>query len=194
MNEQLMTEKPKLLSGSGTIENVEIENSTPALTEALKKHGLTRGLAVVWQMQDVCWGRVENGQLVIAGGGDPTPEYWQELRLFNADAELHLTRIGDKLSGRFRSDAEGTESVRYIDATSPLWGVRDKDQNGVPKDYVRLSDYGRGIEMIVPDDVEGTPEQYALITRNYVEADKDTKQAGYADYRFAGVVAARKGV
>lgn len=182
----------QLISGIGTIKRVEIENSASTLTETLKKYDLTRGLAVVWQMQAVCWGRIENGQLVIAGGGDLTPEYWQELRLFNDDAELHLVRKGGTLSGRFRSDAGGVEPIRYIDAASPLWGVRDKDQHDVPKGYVRLSDYGRGLEMVVPDDIDGTPEQYALITRNYVESDKETKQAGYTDYRFAGIADARR--
>ncbi len=161
-----------------------IELSAEALEAELKKHGLLRGLAVVWQMQNVLWGRVEDGQLSLSSGGPLSPEYWQELRVFSEDAELHLTRRGGALFGRFRSDAGGEKAFEYIEATSPLWGVRDEDQSGVPDGYVRL---------IVPcGDVNA--EQYGLVTRNYIEADEDTKQAGYTDYRFVRIADAhRKG-
>ncbi len=170
-----------------------IELSAEALEAELKKHGLLRGLAVVWQMQNVLWGRVEDGQLSLSSGGPLSPEYWQELRIFNEGAELHLTRRGGALSGRFRADAGGDQAVEFIETSSPLWGVRDEDQSGVPGGYVRLRDDGRGLEMIVPcGDVNA--EQYGLVTRNYIEADEDTKQAGYTDYRFVRIADAyRKG-
>ncbi len=175
------------------VPDVRIEPTPEALEAELKKHGLLRGLAVVWQMQNVLWGRAEDGRISLSDGGPLTPEYWQELRIFNEDAELHLTRRGGALFGRFRSDAGGEKAFEYIEATSPLWGVRDEDQSGVPGGYVRLRDDGRGLEMIVPcGDVN--VEQYGLVTRNYIEADEQTKQAGYTDYRFVRIADAhRKG-
>ena len=175
------------------VPDVRIEPTPEALEEELRNHGLLRGLAVVWQMQNVLWGRAEDGRISLSDGGPLTPEYWQELRVFSEDAELHLTRRGGALSGRFRSDAGGDQTVEFIETSSPLWGVRDEEQNGVPDGYVRLRDDGRGLEMIVPcGDVNA--EQYGLVTRNYIEADEDTKQAGYTDYRFVRIADAhRKG-
>lgn len=194
MSGQSTTNAPVWLSGNGIVKKIQIENNAAALTEELKKRGLLRGLVVIWQIQNVLWGRVEDGRLALADGGEPTPDYWQELRIFNADAELHLTRRGVKLFGRFRSDAENGTAIRYVEASSPLWGVRDKDQSNVPQGYVRLTDHGRNLSMLVPDDVGGEAEQYALVTRNYVEIDEETKQAGYTDYRFVGIgIVDRKG-
>ena len=90
---------------------VRIEPTSEALEAALKQRGLLRGLAVVWQMQNVLWGRVEDGRLFLSDGGPLTPEYWQELRVFNEDAELHLTRRDGAFFGRFRSDAGGDKAV-----------------------------------------------------------------------------------
>ena len=71
----------------------------------------------------------------------------------------------------------------------------DETQESVPlpDGYVRLRDDGRGLEMIVPcGDINA--EQYGLVTRNYIEADEQTKQAGYTDYRFVRIADAhRKG-
>ncbi|MBR5163658.1 MAG: TIGR03984 family CRISPR-associated protein [Schwartzia sp.] len=188
MSEKLAT----IEKTNGVIDpNVHIEATPEALEAELKKHGLLRGIAVVWQMQSVLWGRAEDGRLSFSDGGSLTPEYWQELRIFNEDAELHLTRRGGVLFGRFRSDIGGDKAFEYVETSSPLWGVRDENQNGVPDGYVRLRDDGRGIEMIVPcGDVNA--EQYGLVTRNYIEADEDTKQAGYTDYRFVRIADARR--
>ena len=174
--------------------NVHIEPTLEALEAELKKHGLLRGLAVVWQLQNVLWGRVADGVLSLSDGKATTPEYWQELRVFNDAAEIHLIRRGNTLVGRFRSDAGGDKDMEYIDAESPLWGVRDEeDGNDVPQGYVRLKDDGRGLRWIVPDD-GGDAKQYSLVTRNYIGVDQETKQAGFPDYRFVGIVAAdRKG-
>ena len=115
------------------------------------------------------------------------PLYWQEIRVFHGGAELHLTRQGEKLAGRYRADEGGDTSIEYVDAISRLWGERDEDQSGVPADYVRLTDQGRGIAMVVPFD--GALGQWCgLVTRNYVETDRDTWQAGYTDMRFVSLV------
>ena len=200
MSKSLATDRPRLKTGSGMIEDVRIENSAPALMAALSSHGMARGFIVLWQMQNVLWGRLENGRISFAdcpAGGEPAAqtaldgvpsEYWQELRVFNEDAELRLTRRGGELVGRFRSDAGGGTPVEYVDAMSRLWGERD-DQTPAPNGYVHLIDRDRGLSMTVPSD-DAAPAWYGLVTRNYVKADPDTSQAGYADYRFVRIVGA----
>lgn len=192
MSKLLAKEGPKCRVGNGTVARVRIENSAAALIEELQKHRLAQGLAVVWQMQNVCWGRWEDGRLSFPDGNEASPDYWQELRVFNSDAELHLLRRGGELIGRFRSDT-GEMPIEYVDAMSLLWGERDKEQKA-PEGYVRLIDQSRDISMTVP--YEGPlATGYGLVTRNYVEAAPETKQAGYVDYRFVRIVDAdMKGV
>ena len=207
MSKDLATNAPRIHPGPeespiyGTREETHIELGAAALTDELKKRGLLSGYVVLWQMQNVLWGTVEDGKISLADGSEKgtealetmPSEYWQELRVFNDEAELHLTRRGAALVGRFRSDAGGQDAIEYIDAMSRLWGERDKNQSDVPEHYVRLKDEARGLSLTVPAD--GTASWYGLVTRNYIEPDEETHQAGYADYRFLRIVDAdMKGV
>lgn len=188
MSVELVKHGPIIQTASGgTFEDVSIEASAEALTSELQKWNLAQGVAVLWEMQDVLWGRAESGRLSFPANKGENPLYWQELRVFNEEAELHLVRRGENLVGRYRSDAGGERLVEYVDAMSRLWGERDEDQSEVPEGFVRLSDKGRGLSMVVPFD--GSPSQWCgLVTRNYIKADEETWQAGYADMRFVSVV------
>lgn len=207
MNTELAMSGPLIKPGPGeppiygTLEkDLHIETSAAALAAALKNRGLARGFAILWQVQNVLWGRVEDGQISFADSPtgnektDPVPldnlpsEYWQELRVFNDDAELRLTRRGGELVGRFRSDAGGETQIEYVDAMARLWGERD-DETIPPDGYVHLADRTRDLSMTVPCD-DTACIWYGLVTRNYIEAAEETSQAGYADYRFVRIVGA----
>lgn len=187
MSKHLASKKPELRQDKrGVVRPVSIENSMANLTDELQRQGMSRGLVVVWQMQNVVWGRLQEGRISLAGEAPLEPVYWQEIRVFNEDAELHLVRCGDRLVGRFRAD-EGEDVIKYIDAFSLLWGMRD-DDNETPSGYMRLTDKNRGLSMVLPDDGGVPAVQYGLVTRNYVGvAHKENAQAGYIDCRFVRI-------
>ena len=67
-----------------------------------EKFGDASAIFVAWQIQNIVWGKFDGGK--ISSRSELTPEYWLECRFFNADAELHLKRVGKNLRGRYICD------------------------------------------------------------------------------------------
>ena len=161
--------------------------------EAVLGQNLTAdALVVIWQTHRIVWGRWQNRILSLAPGEETTPEYWQELRVFNASEELHLRRNGDLFSGRYRKDEnDGREEgpTAYIDSFSRFWGENEK---GAENSYVTLVDHQRKLRLTIPVD-DGNAKWYGLETRNYVGSDEKTGLSGYIDYRYIAVSGAEEG-
>ncbi len=158
----------------------------------LKEHMTADALVVIWQTHRIVWGRWQGGTLTLAPHEETTPEYWQEIRAFNATEELRLRRDGDLFSGRYRKDEQdGSKEgpTAYIDSFSRFWGKKEGDAENA---YVTLIDHQRKLRLTIPVDDEGA-RWYGLETRNYVGSDEKTGLSGYIDYRFLGIFGAEEG-
>lgn len=144
-----------------------------------EKFGGDSATLVAWQIQNIVWGKFDGEK--ISSRGELTPEYWLECRIFNADAELHLKRVGNILRGRFIEDGTGEDNF-YVDSFARLWG----ENFGAADGYVKLLDSRRKLYMEFPCENSGA-KRYGLLTRNYIGSDKDTGLSGYVDYRFVSI-------
>ena len=157
-----------------------------AITRVLADKLPQPALAVIWQRHRISWGRWQEGKLSLADGSVLEPAYIEELRVFSAQAELHLCRQGESLRGRFVRDSEGN-SGKCVDSLARLWGEKTAAANG----YVTLRDKDRKLTLTVPSD-DTAARWYGLITRSYVGVNEHTHQAGYADYRYMGITSAEE--
>ena len=105
----------------------------------------------------------------------------KELRAFNESSELHITKVGDELFGRYRSDGEG-EETEFFDELQLVWGIpKESDDN-----CTRLVE-DRGIDIEIPIKVK-TGERAFVKVRSYVSG----KRFEFDDYRFVDFIS--KGV
>ncbi len=162
-----------------------IECSQNALQQELEQCQMKNATICLWMMQKIAWGTWNGSLIEFTGTSNDTgsAEYWQELRVFNDDAELHLKRYGDKLKGRFIRDA-GQESREHVDSIARLWGECSSNEN-----CLCLDDHNRKLHMELPKS-EDKALYYGLVTRNYIGINPRTHQAGYVDYRFVRIASA----
>ena len=158
-----------------------------AITRVLADKLPQPALAVIWQRHRISWGRWQEGKLSLADGSVLEPAYIEELRVFNAAAELRLCRQGEGLQGRFVRDSEGA-STKCVDSLSRFWG----EKKAVEAGYVTLRDADRKLTLTIPCDEAADARWYGLITRSYVGVNEHTHQAGYADYRYMGIASAEE--
>jgi CRISPR-associated protein (TIGR03984 family) len=141
---------------------------------------------VVWQMNRIIWGIWQDGEIVLSDGSRLEMIYVNEMRVFNEQGELHLSKSGDAFSGRYRED-QGNQSCEYVDTVSRFWGSKGKREKG----FVELNDEERKIQLTVPCDKDG--KYYGLVTRNYIGINDKTGQAGYDDYRYVRIISGEGG-
>ena len=172
-------------------ERVSINLDMDGLAAELRKYMKKEADVVVWEMQAIVWGHW-NGTEFEWQQADMDIADWLEIRVFNAQEEMHLALVGDKLEGRYITDAEG-EQVSVVDSFARLWGSKSKNQQGVADGFVRLEDKSRKLKMEVPyhGDVSKT-EWYGLFTRNYIGSDEMTGLSGYEDYRYVAIESAEE--
>jgi CRISPR-associated protein (TIGR03984 family) len=145
----------------------------------------SRAVFVAWQIQNIVWGKFENGKIFSIA--EITPQYWLECRIFNETEELHLKRIKNKLCGRYVEDTKGTGNF-YVDSFSRFWG----ENFGTSDGFIKLLDRQRKLFMEVPC-AEKNSNWYGLLTRNYISSDEKTGLSGYTDYRFVAIEPAKEG-
>lgn len=162
--------------------------------EALLRENMAGdALVVLWLMQGIVWGKWKDGTLSLHPDENVAPEeagipgYWQELRVFNEDEELHLRRCDDAFTGRYRRDEDQDGPNAYVDSFSRFWGEKQSAADG----YVTLVDSSRKLRLVIP--AEGNARWYGLQTRNYVGSDEATGLSGYIDYRFVHIASAEEG-
>ena len=131
-----------------------------------------------WQIHTAGWGKWDGKNFQMAAGKDICLDYLQEIRVFDQEAELHLTRNGDKFAGRYLRDGGGEKELMYVDAFARLFG----DIEGSHSGFTRLKDSSRQLEYLVP--LEMAEGHVGLLTRNYIDEVGDMGQLSYVDYRF----------
>ena len=141
---------------------------------------------VIWQRQQVIFGIFDAQVLQLAGGKTFEEEQTLEIRIFNEREELHLWRCSTGYEGRYVMDGQG-EKQSYVDCLSRLWG----HTTAYDGTFAVLTDEERFLKLTVP--CREKAGYYGLVTRNYIEADDKTGQAGYSDYRFVRIQAAEGG-
>ena len=169
----------QLNAGKRLVTPVNISKTELSLRAILEQLQFTKGTIVVWQVNKIRWGKWENGKFTFADSEPDNIRLWLECRIFNEQAELHL--ISDKLQlvGQMIEDGKG-EPTEYVDASSRFWGeCQAKDA-----DWMTLADKERKLSLKMPAATEPA-RFYALMTRNYIEVNAETGQAGYTDYRYA---------
>lgn len=157
-------------------------------TTCLKQYAPCPGQVIVWAIQAVSFG-YWNGSRMILVNKEINQEDILELRVWNESEELHLLRDGDEFYGRQVIDGTGDEQY-VVDSFARLWGQKT-DGEAIPEGYIRLCDKNRGLELMVPYKGEMARE-LGLTTRNYIGYDIHTGLAGYNDYRFVSIDAARE--
>lgn len=178
----------QLNSGKRLVTSLSISKTESSLKEILAQLQFTKGTIVVWQVNKIRWGKWENDKFTFADSEPDNIKLWLECRIFNEQAELHLTSDKLQLIGQMIEDGKG-EPIEYVDASSRFWGeCQAKDA-----DWMTLVDKERKLSLKMPTVTEPA-RFYALVTRNYIEVNAKTGQAGYTDYRYVTVCAAdRKG-
>lgn len=105
----------------------------------------------------------------------------KELRTFNENEELHVTKVGDGLLGRFRIDGEG-EEIEKFDELQLIWGKPEKSDGK----NTRLTE-DRGIDIEIPIEVK-SGERAFIQVRSYVSPERFE----FDDYRYVDFIS--KGV
>ncbi len=149
------------------------------------------GNVVVWFDDCIVWGTYRDGEIFLADESALHPPYVQEMRIFNREEELYLRKSRGFFLWRYRKDGDGGE-IEYVDCLSRLWGKAERKENA-PAGYVLLEDRQRKIALTIPAGELCAP-YYGLVTRNYIEYDNETGQAGYGDYRFVAIEPAGRGL
>ena len=160
-----------------SFEKISCELSLSAVEKIIaEKFRRTDGIFAAWQIQNVVFGTVENGKLKLKNNL-PEVENFLECRIFNEVEELHLKNISAELRGRYVRDEDG-EGNFFADSFSRFWGECKNFENN----FAKLIDSERKLCLEIPTDEQA--EYYGLLTRNYIDADKETGLSGYVDYRF----------
>lgn len=185
MNQGTVLKPTEIQAGKSHVQDdIAIPASMADLQNKLQELGIQEGLMILWQVNSINWGTWKDGQFHYDGPA-PKDSLVLELRVFNEQEELHLLKKGGSFEGRYRKDGEGKEA-EYIDSASKFWGKKAERQD-TAKGFVCLIDKDRKLRMSIPA-ITADAETYALETRSYVEINKQTAQAGYADYRFKAIL------
>lgn len=184
---ELAKSEPTIRCGNSVFKTFNIAKDNQQLIENIENN-IKSGTVVAWMMQGVYWGTISEGEIHLMDDAVLDVNLLQELRIFNDDAELYITRYGRGFKARMVMDSDTAEDavdVEYVDAVSRLWGKCIK----YDADTMVLEDKDRKLQMALPA-IGVKAEYYGLVTRNYIGYDKDTHQAGYVDYRYVRIAAA----
>lgn len=142
-----------------------------------------KATVVIWLMNRIVWTTYADGRIELDDEASVI-DYWQEMRAFNEQGELHLLRSGAYFSGRIVKDKEETADWAhgYVDSISPIWGENTGYANG----KVHLEDADRKLNLEIPVS-DGNAVKYGLVTRSYIHTDEETGLTGYGDYRYLAI-------
>lgn len=163
---------------SKTIALEPISLTKEAIKDTVTKYIGSSAVIVVWQINQIAWGKLSDGDIIFFEMNEWNIEFCQEMRVFNDNKEIQLVKNGNKLSGRLRIDGSGDETV-YVDSIAPMWGRAVNFING----FTSLADEARKLHLNVPESI-ASGKRCGLVTRNYVVSDRATGLSGYGDYRF----------
>ena len=167
-------------------EKIRCEISLPEVEKIVaEKFQQSHGIFTAWQIQNVIFGKLENFKLK-SKNSLPEVENFLECRIFNEVEELHLKKIGNEFCGRYVRDEIG-EGNFFADSFSRFWGECKSFETG----FAKLIDSDRKLCLEIPTDYQS--KYFGLLTRNYIESDKETSLSGYTDYRFVKIEGADVG-
>lgn len=129
----------------------------------------------------VVWGRLDGGQIIIAGEVPPArldaAILWQ-CRMFGPDAEVLLWRSEGVWHARKITDVHDTQRLA-LDETQMLWGT--KGTPSTKQHFTVLEDGAEGLRHAVPIpiaadcfDNKANPRPARLLVRHYLEEDPQT--------------------
>lgn len=138
--------------------------------------------AVALTTYHVLWGRWDGGVLRLPPGATAPVGQLQDLRVFDAQTELHVWRDANgALAGRTRSDGKG-EEVETVDERWLLWGTQVR---AVAEGWVELWEQ-RGTRLVLPLTVAADDVPLQLRVRHYLRED-ELGMPGYGDYRLVAL-------
>jgi len=177
----------KYYFGKFEYKSISIKFDFETLEQELQNLIHSNSIVIVWQIHNIIWGRYQNNKLELLDG-TRNANFYQEIRVFNEDEELHLIKIDDEFQGRYIQDGIGQE-VKYVDSFSRFWGEKHSIKDG----FIELRDIGRKISLKIPFKEKFSDTKYlGLTTRNYIGSDKNTGLSGYIDYRFLSISSAER--
>ena len=173
--------------GKCKYKSISIKSDFETLEQEVRNLIQSNAIVVIWQIHNIVWGRYQNNKLELPGNAINV-NFYQEIRVFNEDEELHLIKVDDEFCGRYIKDGVGQE-IKYVDSFSRFWGekysIRDR--------LIELRDIGRKISLKIPFDENLSDTKYlGLTTRNYIGSDENTGLSGYVDYRFLSISSAER--
>ena len=161
--------------------------------QAAQRYGKADKVFLLAHADDgVIWGRIENGQLKLAGNFFPevTVELrlltLQQARLFNPQGELFIWRgaNNNEWCGRFLCDADGNKED-LIDECHHLWGTASEPP-GSKDGFTLMRDGQQGLLHAPPISLK-RDERAGLQVRHYIDYDEQG-QAYIALSRLVDVV------
>lgn len=145
------------------------------------------GWVVCYLDYKILIGKLVGGKMVFYKNEQFAPEFVQQLRVFNGEAEALFLRAGlGNFKCRVKTDSEQAEV--YDAAEQVLWGTRLEE---LGDGWVSLVE-DRGTELIMPclDRISESGElvdRVKILTHNYIGFN-EVGQAGYTDCRFVKFV------
>lgn len=106
-----------------------------------------------------------------------------EIRAFNSNGELRLTKVNGGFAGRIVTDGAGSDT-EIFDENHLLWG-KPEDKAGVTAGYTFLQE-DRGTKLTVPIEVKKNQRAFVKV-RNYLSSAKDAFE--FDDFRMVELFA-----
>ena len=165
------------------IKSVSKLTTVSEIEKTMQDAGVDKATVVIWLMNRIVWTTYVSGHIELDDEASVI-DYWQEMRAFNEQGELHLLRSGAYFYGRIVKDKEETADWAhgYVDSISPIWGENTGYENG----KVHLEDADRKLNLEIPVS-DGNAVKYGLVTRSYIHTDEETGLTGYGDYRYLAI-------
>ena len=170
-----------------------IARNEAALTELLTKKLKAPACLAVWALHAVTFGHWDGTKLTLHNHQVDIADII-EMRIFNAQEEIHLLQEDEFFAGRYICDDANGSPQEVIDSFSRFWGECESPETVTETDtYVELRDASRKLTLNIPlpDNGKGG-KYYGLTTRSYIGYDRTTGLAGYADQRFVSIDALKE--
>jgi len=147
------------------------------------------GFALVYLDYQVMIGKLSAGKLVFFDREQFEPLFIQQARFFNGERELFLwKKRANSFYIRVRNDGEG-EEVECVESDQIIWGTKSRNRG----EWTELTEE-RGMKLLLPlrnIQVDNEKKRLKIRSRHYIEINKETSQAGYADCRLVSFVQGR---
>ena len=169
-----------------------IARNEAALTELLTKKLKAPAWLAVWALHAVTFGHWDGTKLTLHNHQVDIADII-EMRIFNAQEEIHLLQEDEFFAGRYICDDANGSPQEVIDSFSRFWGECESPETVTETDtYVELRDASRKLTLNIPLPNGKGGKYYGLTTRSYIGYERTTGLAGYADQRFVSIDALKE--